>query len=1112
MEPLSSNDNTTDVFSFQDDEELSNRLQFIKEIGCGNWGSVWLCELKSEDRAHKRPLATKLVHRNKESKTSAARVKSLWNEMKIIRRLKSDPHPSIIKFESFLLTPSYAIITMAFHPDLVTVQVSESHARVWFKHLLSAIQFLHSRGIVHNDIKPANILLSAKGIPVLCDFGFAEAYDLGSSAAFHSRFAYGTPEYLAPERARGIPHDTRKSDIWSLGVSFFEILVGRTPFESSDTDQCVTEEDLQKYWGRTLRGKWVGSWKMSKGMERLLKRMLSPNADLRCNADEAMQDIYWAQMQQSNHVNEHRRSASYTSSIVFEKDWTKLSETKQKTQASSPLATQTPSCHATDDKDREGSDAPNSHPPPGLESPRNAASRPLAKSKSQGKMVAGMVEGSKNVPRKRIAAHIDLSPIKASPPASPAQARKNIASHNGASNKPSQRVPFGTVHTRNTENLPAAPHRRLGGKPSIQDLTKRHSKVGMLDELVNGPPGTRKVQGKGWKGKENHVSQRVRDWERERERLREISRLEEIERGRDAEPSNSSDTEPEVVDITPELEQIGTSKNAQTDLRSQDKDIESKIPPTATAGTWLPSLDLGMKSSASRTVPIISEPSTPAPAVDTSFIPVVSPAADSSHQPSHLLAAPLKRPNSSSGRATFRHAIKRSIDKTFQMYKTSSLGGRSYHSRNLSVDQHTDAGSRDTHSERESWEEEECVRAVKSSLPVVKHAVHNEQVAAENRADRLTLWMRNVEQVVEDARQNFSSGKEAPLPPLPLPPAARSNLSSQTRSNRSSRLPRRILAANQIFTESGDRSAEMSSFVTSVYASPDAGTFPDNISGTQDLPVPQLQTPSRQRRATVSTRSPDPVINDPVTSFFDVDHGSPSKRKEKSKSHGNLFQLHIAPAAALGAELDKRATASSPSVDVLRSPRLSAIVDREVFIAPPVRSSENLGWNVSVSLSSKPNDESGDELTSSPFRVEPYAPRPTTSSHSIPDTPTQKRVEGVYDRFLMATSGVKRLGKGYQSDNVGPVHNTISHANHTKQSHRAFYSVRKPLQMPPPVASEDQAKAVAVDEFGIIGYSTESTGVTVLKDENNGTVALVRRAFKAIVPGKTVNRRLSRMN
>ncbi|KAJ4482290.1 hypothetical protein J3R30DRAFT_3656374 [Lentinula aciculospora] len=190
------------------------------------------------------------------------------------------------------------------------------------------------------------------------------------------------------------------------------------------------------------------------------------------------------------------------------------------------------------------------------------------------------------------------------------------------------------------------------------------------------------------------------------------------------------------------------------------------------------------------------------------------------------------------------------------------------------------------------------------------------------------------------------------------------------------------------------------------------------------------------------------------------------------------------------------------------------MVDREVFIAPPVRSSDNLVWSASASPSSQFNDKSSDELTSSPLRVEPYAPRPVLSSQPIPDTPTQKRVEGVYDRFLMATSGVKRLGKGYQSDNVGAVHNTISHLNHTKQSHRAFYSVRKPLQMPPPVASDDQMQAMTVDELGIIGYSAAegSTGVTVLKDESNGTVALVRRAFKAIVPGKTVNRRLSRLN
>ncbi|KIO18381.1 hypothetical protein M407DRAFT_83994, partial [Tulasnella calospora MUT 4182] len=289
----SSNSTASDIFSMTDDE-LKERLHFIREIGYGNWGSVWSCFTK--DSPSREKVAVKLVHRSK-TPTTAARVKSLWNEMKIHRSFRQDSHPSIVSFHSFTITPSFALITMEYLPRLIPVEVHETKARGWFESLLGGVHFLHRHRVSHNDIKPANILLSATCVPVLVDFGFAEHYSTHKTPKdkmFLSNLAYGTPEYLSPERAKGLTHDTRLSDMWSLGVTFFEILIGRTPFELVEGEAFETQEDLERYWKRTKEGDWLGAeeWckRMSKGMQSLLRRMMCPDVKRRIKAGEALAD------------------------------------------------------------------------------------------------------------------------------------------------------------------------------------------------------------------------------------------------------------------------------------------------------------------------------------------------------------------------------------------------------------------------------------------------------------------------------------------------------------------------------------------------------------------------------------------------------------------------------------------------------------------------------------------------------------------------------------------------------------------------------------------------------------------------------------------------------
>lgn len=92
-----------------------------------------------------------------------------------------------------------------------------------------ALDYTHSRGIVHRDIKPANVLIDSRGQTLLTDFGIAKLVEGTQGLTGHG--IVGTPAYMSPEQAQGLPVDGR-SDIYSLGVILYEALVGQPPFEA----------------------------------------------------------------------------------------------------------------------------------------------------------------------------------------------------------------------------------------------------------------------------------------------------------------------------------------------------------------------------------------------------------------------------------------------------------------------------------------------------------------------------------------------------------------------------------------------------------------------------------------------------------------------------------------------------------------------------------------------------------------------------------------------------------------------------------------------------------------------------------------------------------------
>ena len=206
----------------------------LHPIGQGGQAVVYLAEREAD----RRTVALKVLDR--QLRQDAIYLDRLKREYQVLAAI-DDPYVAKIHDHSF--TGEHAYIAMEFVPagtlaGRMRTGIEPAEALRLLGEIAQALEPIHARGIVHRDLKPANILFRADGRPVIVDFGLAK----DTAATFTLTIAgqlLATPRYMSPEQCLNRPVDAR-SDLYSLGVIFYEMLTGERLYGAAQPETLVT--------------------------------------------------------------------------------------------------------------------------------------------------------------------------------------------------------------------------------------------------------------------------------------------------------------------------------------------------------------------------------------------------------------------------------------------------------------------------------------------------------------------------------------------------------------------------------------------------------------------------------------------------------------------------------------------------------------------------------------------------------------------------------------------------------------------------------------------------------------------------------------------------------